>query len=86
MPVTRSELAFFTAGMVVGAVGHAAYPKLKEKLGALVEAALAGAGDGIGDGYAAMAQAVAERFGANKETMASAAYTNGTQPSGAGVT
>jgi hypothetical protein len=78
MPVTRSEVAFFTAGVVVGAVGHAAYPKLKEKLTTLVEGALAGAGDGLGQGYAEIARTLAERFASPKGSTATAAPgTNG---------
>ncbi len=87
MPVTRSEVAFFTAGVLVGAFGHAAYPKLKEKFGGLLEAAMAGAGDGLGDGYAEIARTVAERFAPIKEAARSAApsQTNGSHTAEAGV-
>lgn len=67
MPVTRSELLFFSAGVVVGAIGHAAAPKLKEKFGPLVEAAMAGMGDGLGDRCAEMARTFAEKVDLAKE-------------------
>ncbi|MFO0957983.1 MAG: hypothetical protein U0800_11235 [Isosphaeraceae bacterium] len=73
MPVTRSELMFFTAGVVAGAVGHKAYPKLKEKFAPLLDAALAGAGNGLGDGYADVIQTLAERFDRAREAAKAAA-------------
>ena len=49
MPVTRSELLFFSAGLAAGALAHANYPKLKEALGPLMAGALNGAGGTLGD-------------------------------------
>lgn len=69
MPVTRSELFFFTAGVVAGAVGHAAYPKLREKFAPLIDAALAGASSGHGDAV----QNLAERFDRIREAAQAAA-------------
>jgi len=77
MPVIRLGLLPFTAGVVVGATAHAAYPKLKEKfgpqvketLGPIVSAALAGAGDAVGEAV----RAVSEKTGGVQDAMAEAA-------------
>jgi hypothetical protein len=70
VPVTRSEWLFFTAGVVVGAVGHANYPKLKEKLAPLAASALAGLSSTLGEQYAEMARKVAEKVEEVQDTMA----------------
>lgn len=70
MPVTRSEMLFFTAGVVAGAVGHATYPRLREKLAPLLDAALAG----VGDGHGAVIQDLAERFDRAREAARSATH------------
>lgn len=84
-----SRLLPFSAGVVVGAVAHAAYPKLKAKygdqiketLGPIVAAAAAGAGDAAGEAYAEAVRAVARQAGAVREAVAGvaqAAAANGT--------
>jgi hypothetical protein len=85
MPVIGSRLFPFSAGVVVGAVAHAAYPKLKEKYGAqvketlapVVAAALTGASDAVGQA----ARAASERVADLQETMAEAARRTTTTPS-----
>lgn len=70
MPVTRSEILFFSAGMAVGALAHANYPKLKEALGPLVAGALSGAGGPLGDRCAEVVRTVAEKIEAVQDAMA----------------
>ena len=70
MPVTRSELLFFSAGMAVGALAHANYPKLKEALGPLVAGALNGAGGTFGDRCAEVVRTFAEKVEAVQDAMA----------------
>jgi hypothetical protein len=70
VPVTRSELLFFTAGVAAGAFGHAAFPKIKEKLGPLMSVALAGVGDAMGDKYADVVRTISERVEAVQDALA----------------
>jgi hypothetical protein len=70
MPVTRSEMMFFAAGVAVGAAAGANYPFLKEKFGPLLAAALAGASSAVGDTYADLAKNVAEKVEAVQDAMA----------------
>jgi hypothetical protein len=56
MPLTRSEWICLTAGLAVGAVAGANSDKIKTALSEL----LGMVKDGVGDGYAAAAQKVAE--------------------------
>ncbi len=66
MPITRSEVVFFAAGVAVGAAARSAYPQLKEKLGPL----LAGAGAALGDAYSDIAKRVAEKVESVQDAMA----------------
>jgi hypothetical protein len=66
MPITRSEVVFFAAGVAVGAAARGAYPQLKEKLGPL----LAGAGAALGDAYSEVAKRVAEKVESVQDAMA----------------
>lgn len=66
MPVTRSEVLFFTAGVAVGAAAAANYPWLKKKAGPLI----ADVGAGFGDSYAEAARRVAEKVEAVQDAMA----------------
>ena len=70
MPVTKSEMMFFTAGAVFGAAAGANFPFLKEKFGPLMAAALAGASSAVGDSYAEVAKHVAEKVEAVQDAMA----------------
>jgi hypothetical protein len=70
MPVTRSEMMFFTAGLVIGGAAGANFPTLKEKLGPLLSGALAGAASAFGDSYSEMAKKVAEKVEAVQDAMA----------------
>ncbi len=70
MPVTKSEMAFFAVGALVGAAAGASFPILKEKLGPLLSAALAGAGTTVGDAYSEVARHVAERVESVQDAMA----------------
>jgi hypothetical protein len=81
MPVTKSEMLFFAAGAAVGAAVGANYPLLKEKLGPIIAAALAGASSAVGDSYAEVAKHVAEKVEAVQDAMAEmkhGANNNGT--------
>jgi hypothetical protein len=81
MALFRFGLLPFSAGVVVGAAGHAAYPKLKEKYGAqvrdavgpLVAAAVAGASDACAEA----AKTVSERVADVQESMAQHTSRNG---------
>ena len=55
MPVTKSEMVFFAAGVAFGAVAGANLPFLKEKFAPPL-APLAGASSAIGDSYAEVAK------------------------------
>jgi hypothetical protein len=68
MPVTKSELLFFCAGAVVGAVGAKNFDKIKSQLGPL----LAKAGEAAADAYADAARKVAEKVEAVQDTLAEA--------------
>jgi hypothetical protein len=70
MPVTRSEMLFFAAGVAVGAAAGANFPLLKEKFGPLLAAALAGASSAVSDSYAEVAKHVAEKVEAVQDAMA----------------
>jgi hypothetical protein len=81
MPVTKSEMLFFAAGAVVGAAAGANLPRLKEKFGPLIAAALAGASSAVSDSYAEVAKQVAEKVEAVQDAMAEmkhSAANNGT--------
>jgi hypothetical protein len=47
--ITKSDLLVFSAGLAVGAVAYATYPKWKDKLAPLISGALAGAGAAFRD-------------------------------------
>lgn len=70
MPVTKSEMMFFAAGVALGAAAGANLPLLKEKFGPLISAALAGASSAISDSYADVAKHVAEKVEAVQDAMA----------------
>jgi hypothetical protein len=81
MPVTKSEMLFFAAGAVVGAAAGVNFPRLKEKFGPVIAAALAGASSAVGDSYAEVAKQVAEKVEAMQDAMAEmkhASANNGT--------
>jgi hypothetical protein len=58
MPVTKSELLYFCAGALVGAVGAKNFDKIKDQLGPL----LTKAGEAAADAYADAARRVAEQI------------------------
>jgi hypothetical protein len=70
MPVTKSEMIFFAAGVALGAVAGANLPFLKEKFAPLIGAAVAGASSAAGDSYAEFAKRVAEKVEAVQDAMA----------------
>ncbi len=70
MPVTKSEMMFFTAGAALGAAAGANWPLLKEKIAPVIAAALAGASSAFGDSYADLARNVAERVEAVQDAVA----------------
>jgi hypothetical protein len=70
MPVTRSEMMFFAAGSALGAAAGANWPLLKQKLGPVIAAAIAGASSAMGDSYADLAKNFAERVEAVQDAMA----------------
>lgn len=70
MPVTKSEMLFFAAGAAVGAAFGANLPLLKEKLGPIIAAGIAGASSAVGDSYSEVARHVAERVEAVQDAMA----------------
>jgi hypothetical protein len=80
MPVTKSEMMFFTAGAMLGAVAGANLPRLKEKFGPIIAATLAGASSAVGDSYAEVAKHVAEKIEAVQDAMAEMKHSanNGT--------
>jgi hypothetical protein len=55
-----SGLLYFSAGLAAGAAGRAAYPKIKESLGPVTAAALAGAETAISDAIEAAKAAKAQ--------------------------
>ncbi len=70
MPITRSELAFFAAGVAVGAAARSAFPVIKEKFGPLVAGTLAGASAAFSESYAEVAKRVAEKVETVQDVMA----------------
>jgi hypothetical protein len=76
MPVTKSEMMFFAAGAAVGAAAGANWPLLKEKLGPLIAAAVAGASSAVGDSYADLAKTVAEKVEAVQDAVAEMKESN----------
>jgi hypothetical protein len=66
MPITRSEVLFFAAGVAAGAAARSAYPQIKDKLGPLV----AGASAALGDAYTEVAKRVAEKVESVQDAMA----------------
>jgi hypothetical protein len=66
MPITRSEVIYWAAGVAVGAAARSAYPQLKDKLGPL----LAGAGAALGDAYTEVAKRVAEKVESVQDAVA----------------
>jgi hypothetical protein len=91
MPITRSDLLVFSAGLAVGALAYATYPKWKdqlepllsearEKLGPLLSEALAGAGDACADARSEVDKATSEFVDPRPATttpMSQASATNG---------
>jgi hypothetical protein len=75
---------FFVAGAAVGALAGANLPKLKEKFGPVIAAAVAGASSAVGDSYSEVARQVAEKVEAVQDAMAEmkhGAGANGTTES-----
>ena len=70
MPMTRSELMYFAAGVAVGAAARSAYPVLKEKFGPLLSGVMAGAGTALSESYAEVAKRVAEKVETVQDAMA----------------
>jgi hypothetical protein len=70
MPVTKSEMMFFAAGVAIGAAAGANLPFLKEKFAPLIGTALAGASSAVGDSYAEIAKCIAEKVEAVQDAMA----------------
>jgi hypothetical protein len=70
MPVTKSEMLFFAAGVAVGAAVGANFSRLKEKLGPIFAAAMAGVSSAVNDSYAEVANRVAEKVDAGRDMMA----------------
>ncbi len=70
MPITRSELVYFAAGVAVGAAARSAFPVLKEKFGPLVAGTLAGASTAFSESYAEIAKRVAEKVETVQDAMA----------------
>jgi hypothetical protein len=70
MPITRSELFYFAAGVAVGAAARSAVPVLKEKFGPLVAGTMAGASAAFSESYAEIAKRVAEKVETVQDTMA----------------
>jgi hypothetical protein len=70
MPITRSELVYFAAGVAVGAAARSAFPVLKEKFGPLIAGTMAGAGTAFNESYAEIAKRVAEKVETVQDAMA----------------
>ena len=70
MPITRSELAFFAAGVAVGAAARSAMPVIKEKFGPLIAGTMAGASAAFNESYAEVAKRVAEKVETVQDAMA----------------
>lgn len=70
MPMTRSELIYFAAGVAVGAAAKSAYPALKDKFGPLIAGTMAGVSSAFGESYSEVAKRVAEKVEAVQDAMA----------------
>lgn len=70
MPVTKSEMMFFAAGVALGTVAGAHLPLLKEKLAPLFGALLASASAAVGGSYAEVAKRVVQNVEAVQDAMA----------------
>jgi hypothetical protein len=70
MPMTRSELIYFAAGVAVGAAARSAYPALKEKFGPMISGVMAGAGAAFSESYAEVAKRVAEKVESVQDVVA----------------
>lgn len=68
MPLTRSEVICLTAGIAVGAIAGANSDKIKTALTGLLGLVT----DGAGEGYASMAQKVAEQVESIQDAVAQA--------------
>ena len=68
MPLTRSELVCLTAGIAVGALAGANSEKIKTALSGLLGLVT----EGVGQGYAAAAQKVAEHVEGLQDAVAEA--------------
>jgi hypothetical protein len=68
MPLTRSELVCFSAGIAVGALAGANADKIKHALAGMMGLVT----EGVGEGYAAAAQKVAEHVEGLKDAVAAA--------------
>ena len=68
MPLTRSELICLTAGLAVGALAGANSDKIKTALSGLLGMVT----EGVGQGYAAAAQKVAEHVEGLQDAVAEA--------------
>jgi hypothetical protein len=86
MPLTRSEILYFAAGVAVGAAARSAYPIVKEKLGPLIAGAMAGAGTAIRDAYVEASSQVAEKVQAVQDAMAEMKHNAAGNGSAAGTT
>lgn len=81
MPIFGARFLPFSAGIVIGAAAHAAYPRLKEKYGAQVKETLgpivAAAAAGASDAMSEAVRAVSEKAGEVREAMAAMPTRNG---------
>ena len=60
MPITRSELVYFAAGVAVGATARSAFPIFKQKIGPVFAGVIASAGAAFSDAYAEAVRRVAD--------------------------
>lgn len=80
MPITGSEALFFGAGFAAGAATASNFPKLKEKLGPMMEEAK----DVVGDAYSEAARKAAETMETIQDKLAERrSLRNGHAKSGA---
>jgi hypothetical protein len=83
MPLTRSELVCLTAGIAVGALAGANSEKIKTALSGLLGLVT----EGVGAGYTAAAQKVAEHVEGLQDAVAEAkSGPDGAQPASAPAT
>lgn len=68
MPLTRNEMIALTAGIAVGAIAGANVDKIKTAVAGL----LGLVSDGMGEGYASVAQKVAEHVESIQDAVAEA--------------